>query len=425
MKILKSLGIVCIVLVLANATLINAEVYTIDKCIDIALQHNSSIVAAKNGFEASKFAVYNSYGRLLPSVSITTSQSESWEPHYGKSQSASGGISFRETFGGFGLANYADIKGQRAQKNSNYYGYVGTRQNVVLSVKDAYYNLIKTSMLVDVANDAVKRGDEQLKVAQSRYDLGSAALTDVLKAKVLRSNAKLDLITAQNNYHLAKANLNYVMGIDISQEFDVVQDLPANSVEITYDQALNQALSDNASYKKSSYDMAVAKSELCAAKTNFLPDLSFSVNYGTGANKYFNLFNNDYMAPNASRSVGFSVSYNLFNNLGDMASLVSAQKGMNTAKSSYENTRNDVSLEVKQAFLDVQQNKEKIALNDESVAAAQEDLNIVREKYNLGAATIIEVLDAEVSFKTAQTNKVQALFDYNLAISRLDKAMGK
>jgi outer membrane protein len=98
---------------------------------------------------------------------------------------------------------------------------------------------------------------------------------------------------------------------------------------------------------------------------------------------------------------------------------------LNTAKSSYEDTRNNVSLEVKQAFLDVQQNKEKIALNDESVAAAQEDLNIVREKYNLGAATIIEVLDAEVSFKTAQTNKVQALFDYNLAISRLEKAMGK
>jgi outer membrane protein len=425
MNHLKSLGIAVVVLLLSTAALVNAEIYSLDKCIEIAVQRNASIVAAKNNFEASKFYVYNSYGRLLPSVSITTSQSEYWEPQYGKSQSASGGITFRESFGGFGLANYADIKGQRAQRNSNYYGYVGTRQTIILAVKDAYYNLIKTAMLVDVANDAVKRGDEQLKVAQSRYDLGSAALTDVLKAKVLRSNAKLDLITAQNNYKLAKANLNSVMGIDISQEFDVNQDLPANSVEITYDQALNQALTDNASYKKSSYDMAVAKSELCAAKTNFLPDLSFTVNYGTGANKYFNLFNNDYMAPNATRSVGFSVSYNLFNNLGDVASLVAAKKGMNTAKVKYENSRNDVTLEVKQAFLDVQQNKEKITLNDESVAAAQEDLNIVREKYNLGAATIIEVLDAEVSFKTAQTNKVQALFDYNLAISRLEKAMGK
>jgi len=66
-----------------------------------------------------------------------------------------------------------------------------------------------------------------------------------------------------------------------------------------------------------------------------------------------------------------------------------------------------------------------LLLNEESVAAAQEDLNIVKEKYNLGAATIIEVLDAEVSFKQAQVNQVQALFDYNLAVSRLEKVMGR
>jgi outer membrane protein len=402
-----------------------AEVYTLDKCIDVALQHNASIVAAKNNYEVSKYSVYNSYGRLLPSITISTGQTEYWVPRYGKSQGASGGISIRETLGGFGLANFHDIRASRAQKQSNYYGYVNTRQAIVLSVKDAYFNLIKTAMLVDVATDAVKRGEEQLKVAQSRYDLGSAALTDVLKAKVLRSNAKVDLITAQNNNKLAKASLNSVMGIDISLEFEVNQDLPSRSFEITYDLALNQALKDNASYKKSSYDLAVAKSGLCAARTNFLPDFSFSVNYGTAADKYFNLFKNDYMASNATRSVGFSVSYNLFNNLSDLTSLVAAQKGLNTAKIDHENTRNDVALEVKQAFLDVQQNREKLTLNDESVAAAQEDLNIVREKYNLGAATIIEVLDAEVSFKTAQTNKVQALFDYNLAISRLEKAMGK
>lgn len=424
MRRFATLGIIVLVWGVLNSGVF-AEVYSLDKCIDIALQHNVSIVTAKNSYEISKFSVYNSYGRLLPSVSISTGQTEYWEPRYGKTQSASGGISIRETLGGFGLANLHDIRTSRAQKQSNYYGYVNTRQNIVLAVKDSYFNLIKADMLIDVATDALKRGDEQLKVAQSRYDLGSAALTDVLKAKVLRSNAKLDLITAQNNYNLAKANLNSAMGIDISIDFEIAHDLPSNSFEITYEQALNRAMNDNASYKKSSYDLAVAKTELCAARTNFLPDLSFSVNYGTAADKYFNLFKNDYMASNATRSVGFSVSYNLFNNLGDLTSLVAARKGLNTAKSNYENTRNDVALEVKQAFLDVQQNKEKLTVNDESVAAAQEDLNIVREKYNLGAATIIEVLDAEVSFKTAQTNKVQALFDYNLAISRLEKAMGK
>jgi outer membrane protein TolC len=409
-------------LLLALTPGIKAEVYTLDKCIEIALQHNASVVAARNDYESSKWGVANSYGLLIPSISISSSQSQSWSP-YGKAQGASGGFTISESFIGLGVFNYTQITGKRAQKNSSYYNYVAARQDLVLSVKEAYYNLIKTGMLVDVASDAVKSGDEQLKVAQSRYDLGSAALSDVLKSKVLRSNAQLDLITAENNNSVAKASLNFVMGIDISQDFEVTKDLPKTSFDMTYDQALSEALSNNSSYRKATYDLASAKSGLLAASTAFLPDLSFNVNYGASGDKYFDLYSPE--SSKASRNIGFSISYNILNHLSDITSLVSQKKFVNTQKKNLENTLNGVALAVRQAFLDIQMNKQKLDLNDESVAAAQEDLNIVREKYNLGAATILEVLDAEVSFKTAQTNQVQALFDYNLAISNLEKAMGR
>jgi outer membrane protein len=415
------LGIVLAIL-LSFTIVASAEVYTLDKCIEIALKRNASIIAAKNSYESSRWSVANGYGQLLPSVSISTGQTESWDP-YSLRKGASGGVSITESFAGFGLANYADIKGRRAQKNSYYFNYVATRLATTLAVKEAYYNIIKAAMLVDVAKDAVKRGEEQLKVAQSRYDLGSAALTDVLKAKVLRTNAKLDLITAENNLNVAKANLNYVIGIPVSQEFEVTQDLPTNSFDMTYDQVFNEATAMNASYRKATYDLSVAKADLLAAKTAFLPTLSFNVSYGTSADKYSNLFK--FEPSLADRSVSFSISYNLFNRLNDVTSVVSQKKYVNTQKRNLEDTLNSVALEVRQAYLDVQLNKEKLTLNEESVAAAKEDLNIVREKYNLGAATIIEVLDAEVSYKTAQTNQVQALFDYNLAISRIEKAMGR
>ena len=50
---------------------------------------------------------------------------------------------------------------------------------------------------------------------------------------------------------------------------------------------------------------------------------------------------------------------------------------------------------------------------------------MVQEKYNLGSASILELLDAEVSFKEAESDGVQAFYDYNLAIAKFEKAIGK
>ena len=413
-----------------------AKTYTLDDCIEIALKRNYGVIVAKNTYDAARWNVYSAYGQILPSLSVSTNHSESWSPGYlyiegvrtpnpnpGTNVTFSDNLSFGQSYAGLGIGTYASIKQQGAQKRSYFYSYIDTRDGLILSVKEAYYNVIKTKMLVDVAQDAVKRGEEQLKVAQSRYDLGSASLSDVLKAKVLRSNAKVDLLDAQNNYNLAKANLNFTMGVDVAEDFEVAEDLPERSIDITYNAALNEAIVNNPSYRKAYFDLDLAKANLLLAKTSFLPTISFGVSHSSRVPDRNSLF--DFKEEYAGRSISLQLSYNIFNNFSDLSNLVARKKLVNTQKENLANTKNSVALDVRQAFLDVQLNAEKLNLNEESVAAAQEDLNIVREKYNLGAATIIEVLDAEVSFKQAQTNHVQALFDYNLAISSLEKVMGK
>ncbi len=133
----------------------------------------------------------------------------------------------------------------------------------------------------------------------------------------------------------------------------------------------------------------------------------------------------DFRSRDANWSAFVSLNFNIFNNFFDYSNIRSARREVSTQQENVANTRNGVAMEIKQGFLDLEQADEARRLSDESVGSAQEDVNLVREKYNLGAATILEVLDAEVSLKEAQTNQVQALYDYNLAISRLEKAMGR
>jgi len=427
---------ITIIIVSGLLASVQAEKYTLKKCIETALQNNYGVIAAKNSYDATKWSLYSAYSQLLPSLSISATRSESWSPAYlyiegvrtpnprpGTNINYSGSLRFAQSYSGLGLGAYANIKQKQAQRHSNYYNFVGAQKELVLSIKDAYFNVIRAKMLIDVSKDAVKRGEEQLKTAQSRYELGSASLSEVLKAKVLRSNAKLDMISAENSYNLAKADLNYRMGIDVAENIEIAEDLLERAFDIDYEKALSEALYNNPSYRKANYDLSKAKSDLLAAKAQFLPNVSFGVTHGTTVLDQADLLG--FQEEFANRSFYVQLSYNIFTNFFDFSNVVANKKYVNSQKENLVNTKNAVSLEVRQAFLDIQQNREKLLLNEESVAAAQEDLNIVKEKYNLGAATIIEVLDAEVSFKQAQVNQVQALFDYNLAVSRLEKVMGR
>ena len=98
---------------------------------------------------------------------------------------------------------------------------------------------------------------------------------------------------------------------------------------------------------------------------------------------------------------------------------------MRAANEKLEQSKSDAALEVKQAYLDIEMYSKSILVTQQTVQSAEEDLNLVQEKYRLGAASILELLDGQVSFQTAKSNDVQALFNYNLAVAALERAIGK
>ena len=432
----RGLAISCAIILLLSASAYSqqgAETYTLDQCIDIALKNNFGVIAAGNNYSSAKGYVYSAWGELLPSISISAGARRSWpiytafDPNSGQVITVRdryiGSLNFSNTFPGLGLYNYALIQKSRSDKASSLYNFVGSQNDLVLSVKSAYYDLIKAKMLLDVSNDAVKRGEERLRVVQSRYDLGSASMSDVLKAKVQYGNDKLDQVSKANAHKLALANLAFTMGIDVNQEFKVDENLQERDIDVNFDNALSEALSNNPGYRKAFFDLSSARYQKTLAWSSFLPSLTLGLSHSTDVYEFSKL--TGFKEENASYSMFATLSFNIFNQGSDYANLRSARNSQKTAEENLKNTENSVALEIKQSFLELERTREAKKLAEESVAAAQEDLNLVKEKYNLGAATILEVLDAEVSFKEAQTNHVQALFDYNLAVSQLEKALGR
>jgi len=412
---------------------LSPKVYTLQECIETALERNYQVRSAYNILAAARGGMWQAWGALLPRVGSNLDYYETWagvprinpytgRPYTKKATYYSANLSINQVIfnGGY---NWFNIAYQKNSKRSAEHSFRYTKQSLILEVKEKYFALLKAKMLLEIQRDAVKRGEEQLKVAESRYELGAASLSDVLKAKVSYGNDRLELLTAENNYKLAQSDLNYVLNQDVNTPIEVVETLTSPEVTYTYEGALRIALENNPSYRKAEYDLAGAKNLSWMAHSGWWPTLSWGVTHSADATTSSDLFK--FKQENATYTVYARLSFSIFENFQRKTNVSDAKFNLRTQKENLENTKNAVALEIRQAFLNIEVAAEKLKLMEESVASAEEDLNLAKEKYNLGAATILELLDAEVSYKQATSSQVEALFDHNLAVSSLEKAVGK
>lgn len=409
---------------------------TLDECIKIALKENPTVIAAQHSYTAAKGEVYRAWGGLLPSVNLGLDMSffKSGFPRInqatGQFQQARWSLTYRPSVSlnqtlFNGGANYYNVAWRADEKEAAYQALQSTRQQMVLSVKENYFALLKAKMLLDIQKDAVKRGEEQLKVAQTRYDLGSASLSDVLKAKVLYGNDQLALVSAENSYELAKANLNFILNRDVNTPVEIEEKLPDVQNPYTLEQALAQAKISHPGLRQARADYSASRAQVGIARAAYVPEVSWGLtrSWSVPDTRVERLLKFDQVY--GTWSVFISANFPLFNGFNREATFLASRVNSDTKKENLARTENQVALEVKQAFLGIAESQKKLQVSEENEKSSQEDLNLAKEKYNLGAATILEVLDAEVNFKTVQSNRVQALFDYHLAIANLEKAMGR
>jgi outer membrane protein TolC len=417
------------------------RVYSLDECIQLAEKHNATLIAAKQSYNVAKSDVWTGWGRLLPTLDsrLGYSRRVSGPTDRITYDQATGelifGISAVETFKyysasisanqGWSLGGYDvySIKEKNAAKSSARTSYQLTRLELILSVKRAYFDVLATKMLLEIQNEALKRANEQLRIAETRYELGAASFSDVLKAKVQYGDVELALITADNKVKLAKATLNSWMGQNVDSPIDVVENLTIPQFDYSYEDALKEAMGNNPNLMTARYGLRSAEAQLGMARSGFFPNLNLYGSYSwnnTELDQFKNVAQRDY-----EWFLSASISFNIFENFQTKHNLSYAKANRKSAVESFHQTERDVALELKQAYLNVEEAQQKIELTKEKVKSAEEDLDLVQEKYNLGAANILELLDAEVSFKQAESDQVEALYDYNLAVAQFEKTLGK
>ncbi|HKZ21702.1 MAG TPA: TolC family protein, partial [candidate division Zixibacteria bacterium] len=401
---------------------------TIEEAIQIALKNNSTLKSSEELYKASKSSAFGAWSNFLPRADLNSRWSKFYDlqtyvgstgilvsPKYNYDF----GISVSQTIfdGGFSWFN---LGYRRALQRSSENSYKQTKQETIVAVKIASFGLLKAETLLEVQQDVIKRAQQQLDIAKARYDLGSASLSDYLKAKVLISNAKLDLVNAKNAVEIARATLNTVLGINVAAPTTIDAKLEYQKFEVNFENSLKTALSNHPLIEQSKADLDASEAQLMSAWSQHLPSLSLFYSYSWSEPKIPRNW------PDVdSRIFGLRISFNIFSGFQIQSDINAAKHSKRAADERLAQQKKGLELDIRTTYLNVQSAEEKISVTQEAAKSAEEDLNLTQEKYNLGAASTLELLDAQVSYRTAKTNEVNALFDYTVAVSELEKALGK
>ncbi|MBK7141550.1 MAG: TolC family protein [bacterium] len=416
-----------------------AAVLTLDDAIDMALKNRSSIIAARGSEELAKAGKRAALGAFLPKIDA----SYDWYKNKYTNQKFEGPDSSGTLvdgeypdvtltnkslgFGGRISFTLPDaVLGYLAAKEDAVVAgldVISSEQDLILAVKTRYYAYLAAEQNIGVQEEAVKRSEEQLKLIQSRFELGSAAKSDVLKQRVQYGNDKLNLLQARNSVISTKASLSYTIGLDPTQEHQFSTEYIVREYAGSLDEALQYGFAHSPDLLAQERNIKAAKLRLTDSKTDYLPKFSPLLSYGYGKDWTEN--GGSSWESGTTMTYGFALTWNIFDGFQREQNVTARRVAFNNAKASAADARNLTASDIKSTYLEIEQLREQKKVSQENVDAATEDLKITQEKYNLGAATILDLLNAQVSLKQAQVSLIQADFDLNLSVSRLENSMGK
>jgi len=419
----------CLALCLSSE--IQAETLTLDDCIAIALERNVSVANSRYQLNTARQNVWTAWGNWLPQFSASAYYSyreqggvSEYQVYSPISRTYSKSLSVRQNLFRWG-GNYFNVKYNLALRRSSEQSLTQSELETIDLIKNYYFSALKYKGLADVAEQAVRTSEQNLRLVQARFDLGSANQSELLKAKVQLLSNKASFESAKKNRAVGLAQLNNAMNRAATAPLALDERVDTLSVAVDFTGAMAYAEQQHPQILAAEADMQAARYGKLIARSAYLPTVSWngSRSFSVSDASMWDSFDDSFA--NWSFGISFSWPIPFFDGFSLKAQNSRASAAHELAKLSLESTINSVGLDIQRALLDINNARANLNLYQESLRSAEEDLEIAQERYNLGAATVLDLLDAEKNLADARNQFVSAKFDFNLAVSALDKAMGK
>lgn len=281
------------------------------------------------------------------------------------------------------------------------------KQKIIYKVTEAYYQVLQTEGIERVSAQAVKQMQAHLKSSEALLKEGMIAPIDLNQIKSQLSNLEHNQIKAENGHKLTMYNLNSIIWIDLNTELVLENNLSYEPYEINLEQALIQARENRPEIMNIAQQRRIMEEMVDVAKSNRRPQVIFSAESGI---------------------IGWQAmivaEYSFLDGGVNKAKIDQAEINLAQVDQSEQQVQQLIEFEVRSAYLNMKEAEKLIKVAEEGIKNSQESFRIAQVRYNEGIATNTEVIDAQSTLIEAETNHLNALYDYNINRAALVKAMG-
>jgi len=425
-----------------------AQKLSLQDCIHIALENNTTILTNRNLANASGNDYAASYRNILPSVDINyaarrfrsgvsttqrdvpvfdstgavigfTNQEVRNNPIDRNSYSLSLDVGQTLFDGG---ASFNRVRQSKATKNASSQSLDVQINQTIRTVAQNYLDLLKQEKLLDVNNLAVQRSQDNLDKTQKMFEIGSVAKVDVFRARVNLGNDRINLITQRNTVKQARQRLNISLGYDPNADIEIDKELTFNYKLPPLEDLLRESFKNQPELQRQEMEIRARELGVNIAKGAFLPTLTGFFSYSRDNTVLDQIYKNINL--NWSVVIGVRGTLNLFNGFNDRRNVQNAKIDLKNSRLALEDYKRTLVSDISTIYQRYRDLQEIVEINKENLEASREEYRLANERYRLGSGTSLDLREAQVNLNDAERILVAAEYDQIITFAQLQEALG-
>lgn len=416
-----------------------AKKWTIEECVNYALEHNISIKQTSLDTDLAKIDKNSALGNFLPSVNA--SGSHSW--NIGLNQNITTGLLQNQTtqFTSANLNASVDIyKGLQNQNRyrratlsiiATQYQLQKMKDDVSLNVANAFLQILFNKENIKVQKEQLANNEKQFNRTQELVNAGSVPRGDLLDIKATVADNKQKVIQAENDFLISRLSLAQLLQLQDFQDFDIAdENYEANQSEVMFqtpDAIYKKALEERVEVKLAKANREVAEKDVTIAKGALLPTLSgfyafnSRISYSdvpvfdnagifvgyTNPAPFFNQFSD-----NKGHNFGLQLNIPILNGFSVKNNVARSKVALERTNIALSQSQIDLERNVYQSFTDAKGAFNSYESAVVALEARENAFNYAKERYEVGMMNAFDFNQAQLLFSNAQSEVLRTKYDY-------------
>lgn len=430
-------------IILACASAQAQERWSLRRCIDHAIKHNISIRQTANAAEQSAVEVNTAKWARLPNLNAGAGQSWNW----GRTQTA---IKNEDTGDYSTVYVNTSSHGTSLSLNTSIPLFTGleiphryalaklnlkaaiadlekAKEDISINIASAYLQVLFNEELHQVALGQARLSKEQQARISRLAELGKASPAEVAEAKARVAQDEMNVVQTDNNYKLALLDLSQLIELETPEGFCL--ESPATDLELLPltppDEIFQTALGNKPSIQAAQFRLEGSKHSIRIAQSNYYPQLSLNGSLGTNYYSTINRTFSQQMNDNFNKYVGLNLSVPLFNRFATRNRVRTARLQRENYALQLDNAKKVLYKEIQQAWYNAAAAEAQYTSSHTATTASETSFRLMSEKYENGKANAVEYNEAKQNLMKAQSDELQAKYDYLFRTKILDFYKGK